>query len=69
MYQIVPYDVCFFGTSRETDIDFFKGLFSRRSRKIKGWKISGRMEKWEDIKYLVFPRVCVCGWRDGKVGG
>ena len=25
------------------------------------------MEKWEDEKYLVFPRVF--GWRDGKVGG
>ena len=25
------------------------------------WKISGRMEKWEDIKYLVFPRVRLVG--------
>ena len=32
------------------------------------WKVkSERMEKWEDIKNLVFP--CVFGWRDGKVGG
>ena len=27
----------------------------------------GRMEKWEDRKYLVFSRVF--GWRSGKVGG
>ena len=26
-----------------------------------GRKISGKMEKWEDIKYLVFPRVCLVG--------
>ena len=26
-----------------------------------GWKISGRMEKWEDKKYLAFPRVCLVG--------
>ena len=36
-----------------------------------GWKISGRMEKWEDRKYLVFPRVCLVGrmekWEDGKL--
>ena len=32
-------------------------------------KINGRMEKWEDKKYLVFPHVCVFGWRDGKVEG
>ena len=35
------------------------------------WKISERMEKWEDIKYLVFSRVCLVGemekWKDGKL--
>ena len=29
------------------------------------------MEKWEDIKYLVFPRVCFIGgvekWKGGKL--
>ena len=34
------------------------------------WK-SERMEKWEDGKYLVFPRVCLVGrmekWEDGKL--
>ena len=34
------------------------------------WK-SGRMEKWEDEKYLVFPLVCLVGgmekWEDGKL--
>ena len=33
-----------------------------------GWKISGGMEKWEDIKYLVFPHVCLVGG-GGKVEG
>ena len=36
-----------------------------------GRKISGKMEKWEDIKYLVFPRVCLIGgmekWEGGKL--
>ena len=36
-----------------------------------GWKISGRMEKWEDKKYLAFPRVCLVGgmekWEGGKL--
>ena len=36
-----------------------------------GWKISGGMEKWEDRKYLVFPRVCLVGrmekWEGGKL--
>ena len=31
----------------------------------------GRMEKWNDGKYLVFPRVCLVGemekWEDGKL--
>ena len=36
------------------------------SRKIRGWKINGRMKKREDRKYLVFFRVCF-GWRDEKV--
>ena len=31
----------------------------------------GRMEKWEDEKYLVFPLVCLVGgvekWEDGKL--
>ena len=31
----------------------------------------GEMEKWEDRKDLVFPRVCLVGemekWRDGKL--
>ena len=35
------------------------------------WKISGGMEKWEDRKYLVFPRVCLVGgvekWKGGKL--
>ena len=35
-----------------------------------GWKISGRMEKWEDRKYLVFPHVCLVGgvekWKGEK---
>ena len=26
-----------------------------------GWKISGRIKKWKDRKYLVFPRVCLVG--------
>ena len=34
------------------------------------WK-SGRMEKWEDIKYLVFSHVCLVGgmekWEGGKL--
>ena len=46
-----------------------------------GWKISERMEKWEDRKYLVFPYVCLVGgmkkwkgrklfvWLKRKVGG
>ena len=38
---------------------------------MKGWKISGRMEKWEDRKYLVFPCVClvekVKKWECGKL--
>ena len=36
-----------------------------------GWKISGRMEKWEDRKYLVFLRMCLVGemekWESGKL--
>ena len=39
---------------------FLKGPFGWRSRKVGEWKISGRMEKREDRKYLVFPCVCVC---------
>ena len=35
------------------------------------WKISGRMEKWEDRKDLVFPHVCLVGgvekWAGGKL--
>ena len=35
------------------------------------WKISGRMKKWEDRKYLVFSRVCLVGgmkkWEDEKL--
>ena len=38
-----------------------KGLFGWRSRKVGEWKISRRMEKWENRKYLVFPRVCLVG--------
>ena len=34
------------------------------------WK-SGRIEKWEEGKYLVFPRVCLVGgmkkWEGGKL--
>ena len=36
-----------------------------------GWKISERMEKWEDEKDLVFPHVCLVGgvekWKSGRV--
>ena len=36
-----------------------------------GWKISERMEKWEDGKDLVFPHVCLVGgvekWEGGKL--
>ena len=28
---------------------------------MRGWKISGRMKKWEDRKNLVFPHVCLVG--------
>ena len=35
-----------------------------------GWKISERIEKWEDRKYLVFPHVCLVGgvekWKGEK---
>ena len=34
-----------------------------------GWKISGRMEKWEDKKYLVFPRVYLVGGMEKLEGG
>ena len=38
---------------------------------MKGWKSSRRMEKCEDRKYLVFPRVCLVGgmekWESGKL--
>ena len=48
-----------------------KGPFGQRSGKLRGWKISGTMEKWEDIKYLVFSRVCLVGGmeklKDGKL--
>ena len=43
---------------------FLKGPFGWRSGKAGGWKISGRMKKWEDGKYLVFPRVCLVGWME-----
>ena len=39
----------------------FKDPFGWRSRKVGGWKISRRMEKWEDKKILVFPHVCLVG--------
>ena len=48
---------------------FLKRLLGWRSRKVGELKINGRMEKWEDKKYLVFPHVCVFGWRDGKMEG
>ena len=48
-----------------------KGPFGWRSGKLGGWKISGRMEKWKDRKYLVFPYVCLVGgmekWEGGKL--
>ena len=48
-----------------------KGPFGWRSGKLRGWKISGRIEKWKDRKYLVFPRVCLVGgmekWKGGKL--
>ena len=43
---------------------------------MEGWKSGriengGRMEKWENRKYLVFPRVCLVGemekWESGKL--
>ena len=38
---------------------------------MRGWKISRRMEKWEDRKYLFFPCVCLVGgmekWEDKKL--
>jgi len=36
-----------------------KALFGWRSRKVGEWKISGRMENWNDRKVLVFPHVCL----------
>ena len=57
-----------YSTSNQT---YSKGSFGWSSGKLGGWKISGRMEKWEDRKYLVFPRVCLVGrmekWEDGKL--
>ena len=48
-----------------------KGSFGWRSGKLGRWKISGRMKKWEDRKYLVFPRVCLVGrmekWKGRKL--
>ena len=48
-----------------------KGPFGWRSGKLRGWKISGRIEKWKDRKYLVFARVCLVGgmekWKGGKL--
>ena len=26
-----------------------------------GWKIRGRIENWEDKKYLVYPHMCLIG--------
>ena len=50
---------------------YSKGLFGWRNGKVRGWKISGRMEKWEDRKDLVFPHVCSVGgvekWEGGKL--
>ena len=38
---------------------------------MRGWKISRRIEKWKDRKYLVFPRVCLVEgmekWKGGKL--
>ena len=41
-----------------------------------GWKISGRIENWDDRKVLVFPHVCLVGgvenffvWLERKVRG
>ena len=36
---------------------------------MEGWKINGRMEKWEDRKYLVFPHVCLVGVVEKREGG
>ena len=36
-----------------------KGPFGWRSEKVGGWKISERVEKWEDRKDLVFPHTCL----------
>ena len=46
-------------------------MFGSRSRKVGGWKISGRVENWEDRKVLVFPYMCLVGrvekWKGGKL--
>ena len=56
---------------REREREETKGPFGWKSRKLGGWKISERMEKWEDRKYLVFSRVCLVGgmekWEGGKL--
>ena len=36
---------------------------------MRGWKISGRMKKWEDRKNLVFPHVCLVGGMEKCDGG
>ena len=38
-----------------------KGSFGWKSEKVGGWKISERVKKWEDRKYLVFRHVCLVG--------
>ena len=47
------------------------GPFGWRSEKVGEWKISGRMEKWENKKYLVFSHVRLVGrvekWESGKL--
>ena len=50
---------------------YIQGPFGWWSRKERGWKISGKKEKWEDRKDLVFPHVCLVGrvekWEGGKL--
>ena len=46
-----------------------QGPFGWRSGKLEGWKINGRIEKWKDRKYLVFPCVCLVGGMEKQKGG
>ena len=58
-------------TSNDSLFLHLKGPFSWRSGKVGEWKISGRMEKWEDRKDFVFSHVCLVGevekWEGRKI--